>query len=103
METSKSVWTNAFLIIPSTLIFFFAGTVLFAFYKKNYPAELNPTFENNDAIFPWYIASQLPAGISGLLKGEWKGISGKAPRIMVFAIINISSTKTGGFPNEKNN
>jgi len=65
-EANKSVWTNAVLTIPATLIFFFVGTVLFVFYKS-FPAELNPTFQNNDAIFPWYIASQLPAGISGLL------------------------------------
>jgi SSS family transporter len=62
----QSVWTNAILVIPATLIFFFVGTALFVFYK-HYPQELNPTFTNNDAIFPWYIASQLPAGISGLL------------------------------------
>jgi SSS family transporter len=62
----QSVWTNAFLVIPATLIFFFVGTALFVFYKS-FPSELNPTFSNNDAIFPWYIVSQLPAGISGLL------------------------------------
>lgn len=62
----KSVWTSAILTIPATLIFFFTGTALFAFYQ-NYPAEMNLTLENNDAIFPWYIASQLPAGVSGLL------------------------------------
>jgi solute:Na+ symporter, SSS family len=65
-NAKQSVWTNAILVIPATLIFFFVGTALFVFYK-HYPQELNPTFTNNDAIFPWYIASQLPAGISGLL------------------------------------
>ncbi len=65
-EANQSVWTNAILTIPATIIFFFVGTALFAFYKA-FPTELNPTFSNNDAIFPWYIASQLPAGISGLL------------------------------------
>lgn len=63
---AKSVWTNAVLAVPATLIFFFIGTALFVFYE-NFPADLNPTFENNDAIFPWYIASRLPAGVSGLL------------------------------------
>src|SRR5680860_655869 len=53
-EAEKSVWTNAILTIPATLIFFFVGTVLFAFFKS-YPNELDPTFINNDAIFPWYI------------------------------------------------
>ncbi|MEZ4968221.1 MAG: sodium/solute symporter [Flavobacteriaceae bacterium] len=65
-EAQKSVWTNAVLTIPATLIFFFVGTTLFVFYK-NYPLQLNPTFENNDAIFPWYVVSQLPTGVSGLL------------------------------------
>ena len=65
-NAGQSVWTNAILAIPSTLIFFFMGTALFVFYKT-FPSELNPAFENNDAIFPWYIASRLPAGISGLL------------------------------------
>ncbi len=65
-EANRSVWTNAILTIPATIIFFFVGTALFAFYKS-FPGELNPTFSNNDAIFPWYIASQLPVGISGLL------------------------------------
>ncbi|WP_158866170.1 sodium:solute symporter family transporter [Maribellus comscasis] len=65
-EANQSVWTNAILTIPATIIFFFVGTALFAFYKA-FPTELNSTFSNNDAIFPWYIASQLPAGISGLL------------------------------------
>lgn len=65
-NAKQSVWTNAILVIPATLIFFFVGTALFVFYKS-FPSELNPTFSNNDAIFPWYIASQLPAGISGLL------------------------------------
>jgi SSS family transporter len=65
-EANQSVWTNAILTIPATIIFFFVGTALYAFYRA-FPRELNPTFSNNDAIFPWYIASQLPAGISGLL------------------------------------
>ncbi len=65
-DATKSVWTNALLSIPATLIFFFAGTALFVFFKF-FPTELNPTFENNDAIFPWYITSQLPSGIAGLL------------------------------------
>src|SRR5690625_7497870 len=27
---------------------------------------LSPVIENEDAIFPWYIVTQLPAGVSGL-------------------------------------
>jgi SSS family transporter len=65
-EARQSVWTNAWLTIPATILFFSIGTTLFVFYK-NFPALNNPMLENTDAVFPWYIASQLPAGFSGLL------------------------------------
>lgn len=65
-EAVKSVWTNAILSVPATIIFFFVGTALFVFYQF-YPEELNTGLVNNDAIFPWFITTQLPAGVSGLL------------------------------------
>lgn len=65
-EANRSVWMNAILTIPATLIFFFVGTALYVFYKV-YPHELSNALQNNDGIFPWYIATQLPPGISGLL------------------------------------
>lgn len=65
-KAQKSVWIGALLTIPSTLIFFFVGTTLFVFYKMN-PAALHSDFITNDAIFPWYIVTELPRGVSGLL------------------------------------
>lgn len=65
-EARRSVWTFALLAIPATLIFFTIGTSLYLYYMK-YPEDLNPVIENEDAIFPWYIVTQLPAGMSGLL------------------------------------
>ena len=65
-EAQKSVWTNAILTIPATLIFFFIGTALYAYYKI-YPENLSISIPNGDAIFPWYIFTQLPTGIVGLL------------------------------------
>ena len=62
----KSVLTNALLTIPATIIFFFIGTVLFVFYKT-YPTELSPAMENVDAVFPYYIYTNLPKGLIGLL------------------------------------
>ena len=65
-QAQKSVWINALLTVPATIIFFFVGTVLYIFYKHN-PTELNITIPDGDAIFPWYIYTQLPAGVVGLL------------------------------------
>jgi len=64
-QARRSVWTNAVLSVPATVIFFSLGTALFAFYKMH-PERLNPSLQT-DAIFPWFIAQQLPAGISGLV------------------------------------
>jgi len=65
-SAAKSIRTGAWMALPSTLIFFALGTLLFVFYKEN-PVELSPILEKTDAIFPWYIINTLPNGVSGLL------------------------------------
>ncbi|MDR2914314.1 MAG: sodium/solute symporter [Tannerella sp.] len=65
-QARKSVWTNALLTIPATLIFFFVGTVLYVYYRHN-PGELSMTIADGDAILPWYIYTKLPPGTVGLL------------------------------------
>lgn len=62
----KSVWTNAILTIPGSLIFFFVGTALYVFYKEN-PQLLSTTVTGGDSIFPWFIYTQMPPGVVGLL------------------------------------
>jgi solute:Na+ symporter, SSS family len=64
-KATRSVWTNAALTIPSSLLFFGVGTALYVFYKFN-PGALNPALPA-DAVFPWFIAQQLPPGVSGLV------------------------------------
>ena len=41
------------------------GTALFVFYAQH-PAALDPA-RTTDQVFPWFIATQLPVGIAGLL------------------------------------
>lgn len=62
----KSLWTNIILTIPATLLFFFMGTALYAFFKEN-PDHMNLTLKNGDSIFPWFIVNELPDGIVGIL------------------------------------
>ena len=62
----RSVLTNAVIAIPATLIFFTIGSLLFVFYKTH-PVELSVSMDSTDAIFPWYIYSNLPTGVTGLL------------------------------------
>lgn len=51
--------------IPSTIIFFFVGTALWVFYQAH-PERLAAALPN-DAIFPYFIANEMPSGIVGLV------------------------------------
>nr|WP_146531311.1 sodium/solute symporter [Novipirellula artificiosorum] len=62
---ARSIWTNAVLSIPATLLFFAIGTALFMFYQSH-PERLDPTI-TTDQIFPLFIAREMPIGIAGLV------------------------------------
>ena len=61
----RAIWVNALMTIPTALLFFSLGTALFLFYDV-FPERIT-TLPGNDAIFPWFIASELPAGLAGLV------------------------------------
>jgi SSS family solute:Na+ symporter len=62
---ARSIWTNATMAVPASLLFFGMGTVLYAFYKTH-PALLDPGMKT-DQIFPLFITTQVPAGLAGLI------------------------------------
>lgn len=63
---ANSLRLGAWLTLPSTIIFFSIGTLLYLFYQ-NHPEKVNIALDAQDTIFPWYIVNELPAGISGLV------------------------------------
>ncbi|AFL85756.1 SSS sodium solute transporter [Belliella baltica DSM 15883] len=63
---ARGILTGAWMALPSALIFFAIGTALYLFYLQH-PQALSPVIQNTDSIFPWYIVTQLPQGVSGLL------------------------------------
>ena len=62
---TRSIWANGIMAAIGSLLFFFIGTGLYAFYHSN-PEQLNPTIQN-DQIFPTFIAAELPIGVAGLI------------------------------------
>ena len=68
-DASRSVWIAAIAYIPVSALFLFIGTALFSFYTAN--AELLPSSLegslSGDKIFPYFIATQFPVGLRGLL------------------------------------
>ncbi|MFH5802616.1 sodium:solute symporter [Alienimonas sp. DA493] len=88
----KSLWLGGLLYVPMSALFFFIGTTLFAFYQSRpetltevravvaeqrnavlppgsepvVAAELTAT-DVGDRVFPYFIVTQMPAGLRGLL------------------------------------
>lgn len=66
-EARKSVWIGGLLYLPLSAVFFFIGTALFAFYTAQ-PDLLPDVYrESADRVFPYFIVTVLPPGITGLL------------------------------------
>lgn len=61
----RAIWTGALLAVPASVLFFFLGTALFVFYL-HVPDHLTPLAQP-DQLFPWFIASEMPPGLAGLV------------------------------------
>lgn len=61
-----SILMNGVMSVFISVAFFAIGAGLFTFFKTH-PAELDYTMQKADCIFPFFMMSQLPQGIAGLL------------------------------------
>ncbi|MEM9015829.1 MAG: sodium:solute symporter [Verrucomicrobiota bacterium] len=62
----RSVWLGALLYVPISALLFLVGTGLYAFYSAQ-PELLPDTITKGDQVFPHFIATELPTGITGIL------------------------------------
>lgn len=88
----KSIWTNAFIAAPASVLFFCIGTGLYVFYQAH-PEQLNPG-QQIDQIFPTFIATQMPAGLAGLIVA---GIFAAAQSTVSTSINSIATTLVTDF------
>lgn len=65
-SAGRSILVNGFMSVFISVAFYFIGTGLYTFYKTH-PDSLDITMQQGDAIFPYFMMSQMPAGIAGLL------------------------------------
>jgi SSS family solute:Na+ symporter len=66
-DARRSVWIGGWVYVPISAAFLLIGTGLFAFYTlrpERLPAALA---QSPDSVFPHFIATELPSGISGLV------------------------------------
>ena len=65
-EAKKSVWIAMLIYLPLTVIFLYIGTALYSFYGGE-SHLLNEAITKGDQVFPYFIATELPIGIKGLM------------------------------------
>ena len=62
---ARGIWLNGALAIPVGVLFMALGTCLYVFFQHR-PDAL-PVAMQNDEVFPLFVSSQLPTGLSGLV------------------------------------
>lgn len=65
-EAKKSVWIAMLIYLPLTAIFLFIGTALFSYYGGD-AHVLHEGITKGDEVFPYFIATELPVGVKGLM------------------------------------
>ncbi len=65
-SAGRGILVNGVMSVFVSVAFYMIGTGLYTFYKTH-PAELDLTMTQPDAIFPFFMMSQMPAGIAGIL------------------------------------
>ena len=65
-EAKKSLWIAMLIYLPLTVVFLYIGTAMFAFYSDA-GHVLDPSIMKGDEVFPYFIATELPVGIKGLI------------------------------------
>lgn len=65
-EARRSIMMNGIMSVAVSIAFFAIGAGLYTFFKTH-PAELDFTMGKSDTIFPFFIMSQMPQGVAGLL------------------------------------
>lgn len=65
-SAKQSIWMNGVMCVFISIAFYVIGTGLYTFFKTH-PEQLDFTMSKGDTIFPFFMMSQMPQGIAGLL------------------------------------
>ena len=65
-EAKRSLWIAMAIYVPLTIVFLYIGTSLFAFYSSD-ANVLGDAIVKGDQVFPYFIATEVPVGLKGLI------------------------------------
>lgn len=66
-EAQRSLWIKLWMLVPVLVVFYGSGLVLYAFYKAHGDPLAGGQIARADQILPYFVITQLPAGLPGLL------------------------------------
>lgn len=82
-EASRSIWLCVYWYVPVSLVFFFIGTALFAYFQqhpelalavreqvaleKGVPASTLQPADYGDKVLPYFMVTKVPSGLLGLI------------------------------------
>jgi SSS family transporter len=66
-DAQRSLWIKLWLVLPVLVVFYGSGLVLYAFYKIHGDPLAAGQIARADQILPYFVVTQLPAGLPGLL------------------------------------
>lgn len=66
-ESQRSLWIKLWFVLPVLVLFYGTGLVLYAFYKTHGDPMAAGLIAKEDQILPYFVVTQLPAGLPGLL------------------------------------
>jgi len=66
-EAQRALWLKFWLLIPVFIVFYLTGLVLYAFYQAHGDPLAAGRITSSDQILPYFVITQLPAGLPGLL------------------------------------
>jgi sodium-coupled monocarboxylate transporter 8/12 len=66
-EAKRSLWIKLWFILPVIVLFYGTGLVLYAFYKIHGDPLVAGLIQKEDQILPYFVVTQLPGGLPGLL------------------------------------
>lgn len=62
---AHGIWLNALMSVPAQAAFFAIGTGLYVFYRQH-PERMDVMLQN-DGVFPYFVVTELPLGMAGLI------------------------------------
>jgi len=85
-SAARAIWGNAILSPLASGLFFLIGTALWVFYAVH-PDKLDPGVPN-DAILPFFVFHEMPAGVAGLVVA---GVFGAAQSTLSSSLNSIAA------------